>query len=72
MARTPSISGKLEKHVSDLENKVAELNQQLEQARQNLQNYNDHKQVIESILSLSQGSQVEKVKRKYTKRAKAE
>ncbi|ODS85186.1 MAG: hypothetical protein ABS46_02195 [Cytophagaceae bacterium SCN 52-12] len=70
MAKTVSISEKLQGRISDLESNVAALQQELEAAKQNLLNYNAHKQVIESILNLQTSNGPAKPKRKYTKRAK--
>lgn len=70
MARKASIAKKLENHISEVEAKIANLQEELEVAKANYENYVTHKQVIESILSLREAPDVSAPKRKYTKRAK--
>ncbi len=65
-----SISAKLQGKVDELEAKLVDVQDQLQVAKQNLDNYNTHKRVIESILSLGDDKEL-KTKRKYTKRIKA-
>ncbi len=71
MARTASIAKKLENHITEIEAKISKLQEDLEVAKANYENYVTHRQVIESILSLREAPDVAAPKRKYTKRAKA-
>lgn len=71
MARKASIAAKLENHIAEIEAKISKLQDELAAAKANYENYQTHKQVIESILSLREAPDVAAPKRKYTRRAKA-
>ena len=72
MAKKLSIAQQLENHISEIEAKIAALQTELSVAKKNFDDYNTHKLVIESILSLKETADpaAPVQKRKYTKRAK--
>ncbi|WP_028298910.1 hypothetical protein [Olivibacter sitiensis] len=65
-----SIEQKLQRHISVIEADIAIKQEELEQAKTNLKNYLDNKEVIESILELHLAPSIDELPKKSKRKSK--